>query len=567
MGVHRLAAGPSGVVPTAVADRYLARQPTLGPATVIDIRNESADRKLLAATLQGVVNRTEARIYLVGARGPSEDQHWLDVYTSRGLINITATVDLNAALQQFKSELAGYVLATDAEPWTINTATSVAGATGGVVATPNTVGVLQAEGLTQIADHRGTWTDAATAYAAIADQYRGSLAYQGVAIQQADRHQPRDLYVQQGILTLYTRPSQADFDRVYRIIETFPAARPVYGYVADDGVEEVQAVARLAQTGRFLVPTDTTDNLSFHIAVGGAQRELPPPVPADVAQCTADTVNVTISFSDGDNMVIPESYYPRSNYWGSSRRGELPMGWGISPSAAVLMPAIWDSYVADVGSADEIVDIMGLGYSIPSLMPDGGTSFLADGMRMRSALGLTSTWSLDGLLSNPTAPGWNGVHAATEATGSPPAGLLLNYTKWPGPAIFHTSDDTPVLASQQSSYEAGPADIAAQIEALVVSDPNERPLVSFIPATVWESSYDALADALAPLQEQGVRFLTPAEAFACLPRSAVPPTTESSTTTTGSTTPAPEQPGSGAATAAPGASPARPVATTANYVG
>ena len=87
------------------------------------------------------------------------------------------------------------------------------------------------------------------------------------------------------------------------------------------------------------------------------------------------------------------------------------MGWSLSPAASVLMPAIYDSYAASTTPDDELVDIMGLGYAIPSLMPDGA-SFIADGMRLRAALGLRTHWSLDGLLSNPDADGWNDVHAA-----------------------------------------------------------------------------------------------------------------------------------------------------------
>jgi len=72
-------------------------------------------------------------------RDPNDDQYWLDDYTSRGLITIQQAIGLDAALAQFAPELKGYVVADDAEPWTVNTATTAAAATGRVVVTPNTI--------------------------------------------------------------------------------------------------------------------------------------------------------------------------------------------------------------------------------------------------------------------------------------------------------------------------------------------------------------------------------------------------------------------------------------------
>ena len=551
----RAEAADAPTVPADLASRYLRVHPPLGPTTVVDIRGESSDRKLLASTLQGIVNRTEARIYLIGARSDGSDEHWLADYQARGLISVTATIGLDAAVHEFRDEVAGYVEATVSEPWTINTATSAAGAEGGVVATEDTAALLDGEGIAKLADHRGRWTNAVDAYRGAAAEYRAKLPFGGVAIQKADNHIPRDLFVQQGAFVVFTRPSDADFDAVYDLIETFPAQHPVYGYVSDTGDEEVEAIVSLARTGRYLVPTDTTANLSFHQAVGGDQRAKPAAgEPPAVEPCSPDAVNVVLSFSDGDNLVIPEGYYQGGDHWNSPRRGELPMGWGLSPAASVLMPAIYDTYVRGATDADEIVDIMGLGYSVPSLMPDGA-SFVADDMRLRAALGLRSHWALDALLSDPAADGWDDVTAAAAATGTPPDGMLLNYGAWPGPGFFHAPTGMPVLASRVQGYENGPDDIAAQIQALVDGSPADRSLVNFFAVTVWYSSYAALADAMAPLQDEGVRFLTPAQAFACLPDAPTPPTTTSPPSTT-----APASPTAPAATSPPAVAPAAPAA-------
>jgi hypothetical protein len=531
--------GSTGSVPSDLASRYLAARPPLGPVTVIDLAGESADRILLATTLQGSVNRTTARLYLVGARPRQEDQRWLDDYQARGLISVTATVGLDEALATFAGELGGYILADAAEPWTINTATTVAGTERGVVATPATRAAAEAAGLPELDDHRGRWTTAADAYEAIAARHRADLRLPTVALQQPDRHAPRDLYVQQGLLVAYTRPPQPDFDRVYDLLETFPSEHPVYGYVSDTGEEEVTAVARLSFDGRYLIPTDTASNLSFHLAVGDATRSLPRARgAAPVEECRAEDVNVVLALSDGDNLTIPLAYSPRPQNWASPRRGELPIGWGITPATAVLAPAVWDRYLDEASPADEIVDIMGLGYSYGSIMPNATTHQL-DGARLRAALGIRSHWSLDALLSDPAASGWGAIGDAWDGAG-PPAGVLLNYGRWPGPAWFRTEDGVPVLASRAGSYDDGPTELAELLRDLQALAPSDRPLVNFYSVTVWTTTYEELAEAMAPLQADGVRFLTPSEAFACLPVGGSAPSTTATTsvpTTSGPTSP------------------------------
>jgi hypothetical protein len=258
--------------------------------------------------------------------------------------------------------------------------------------------------------------------------------------------------------------------------------------------------------------------------------------------------------------VIPEAYYPRTDRWNSPRRGELPVGWGLSPATSVLLPAVWDLYASEATPNDELVDLMGLGYAVPSLMPDE-SRFLADSARLHQALGLHSSWTLDALLSDPTDRGWKAIDAA--AAVAAPDGILLNYDRWPGPALFHSPGGIPVLASRQGSYGDGPAELAAQIDALVATPAADRPLVTFFPATVWNGSYDALADALAPKVAAGVRIMTPAEAFACLPKVAPPTTTTTTTSSTSSTTTEAPTPAGPVA----GAHGAEPVGSSSGFVG
>lgn len=130
-------------------------------------------------------------------------------------------------------------------------------------------------------------------------------------------------------------------------------------------------------------------------------------------------------------------------------------------------------------------------------------------------LGLDTYWSLDLLLGDPASVGWSAIETANALTGWKPEGMLLNYQDL-GASPFYFAGGVPVLSSRVPSYPVTPAEIAQQIVDLRSLSDSERPLVNFFAATVWSSSFDSLAAALVPLRDDGVRFLTPRQAWRCI---------------------------------------------------
>jgi len=232
---------------SALDQRYLTTRPPVGPTWVVDIGASSDAERLMIRTLQGIVNRTSARMYLKDP-GDQGAQHWLDEYQARGLITVAGTTDAGGALDRFASEATGYVLATEAEPWSFDVAATIATVKGGIVATADLVPALTAHGLTQLDDVRGKWADATTAYEDIVATYRSQMAYPGVAVLR-EGDALWDFTTQQGILTLFTRPDQPDWARISALITASPAGHAVYGYLSDTGDEEAVAVGALSQAG------------------------------------------------------------------------------------------------------------------------------------------------------------------------------------------------------------------------------------------------------------------------------------------------------------------------------
>ncbi len=500
-----------------IEDRLLTVRPTVGPTWVVPTGGLSAGQQVLLRTLQGVVNRTQARLYLTDTSDQGASR-WLDTFQAQGLVTVAGQTDLAGAVERFAAEASGYVLADPSVSWSVQVAATVAAAEGAVVATPAEVPLLEAEGLALVEDVRGRWPDAATAYEAIVAERADELPHAGVAVMRGD-DRGLDFAVQQGMLVLFSRPSSPDWPRISALVTDRPAGTPVFGYLSDTGDEEAVAVGTLATAGLVLVPTDTTRNLSFQVAVGADRpRQTIAPIEVDeVAPCTADTLNVVVGLTDGDNVNVPLNRFSGPDQWGSPRRGSLPLGWSITPSLAVLAPAVWDAYVHEASAADELVGMIGWAYGAPSLMADA-EGFYEESFTLMDALGMHTFWSLGGGLETPGTRGWHALDAAAATTtSSTPHGVLVGYGGGSGVGrTFHSPAGRPAFTSG-SAYMDTPADLAGQVEALLALPADQRPLVSFLAATNWSNPAGQLIDVLAPFAGRGVRFLTPAEAAACTP--------------------------------------------------
>ena len=124
---------------------------------------------------------------------------------------------------------------------------------------------------------------------------------------------------------------------------------------------------------------------------------------------------------------------------------------------------------------------------------------------------VTTFWALDIPLYEESAPTWPDF--TSKASPGTPAGVLLGYIGSGKARSFRTAEGLPVLVAA-NQYDDTPERIAERIRQVVTQPPSERPPVLFISAHV---SYQGMVDELLPLEEDGVHFLLPSEAFACVP--------------------------------------------------
>lgn len=498
------------------ADRtFLSKRASLGRAWIVDMEDFSSAEKLFMRTLQGMVNRDEARLYLIntGYRyyGISE-KFWIEEYERQGWVDTAGYLSIDEAITKFGEELDGYVTATEAEFWSIHAAAVEGILKNGVVAPDDVAAKLQGMGWVELDDMRGRWSDAVSAFNEMVDKHRDDLAYPGIALLRPTEDL-WDFVIQQQIMPMFSRPKHDTWEGVAKIMDSYPGKQILYGYVSDDTVEEEIAVERASSTGKYLVPTSTVSNLSFHSAV----RRNKPVKPVKkkkkrLPKLDPSKVNVAIAITDGDNMQIPIMQYPIPEFWGTGDRGAMPLGWSMGVSLSSLAPGIWDFYRSTARPNDEIVSIMGIAYVHASTLPEPAEYYKATFASMKD-MGLTTLWSLDSSLTITDEPLWESFESAPFRKAL--KGVLVGY----GPSIdkaFKRDTGTPVMITQ-NGYEEDAYRLKERIEDIMALDPSERSPVNFLMATNWSTGAGDLYKVLKPLEEKGVRFLTPAEALELMP--------------------------------------------------
>jgi hypothetical protein len=204
-----------------VERRLLSVRPEVGPTWLVDPAGLDLGQRHLLASLQGLVNRESARLFVLHR---DSDRRWIAEYERQGLVQVEGTTDLAGALDRFGVEADGFVLASVDEPWSLNAAATLAAAQDALVVTESGRGLLESRGLPLIEDVRGVWADDATAAEAVLDRVGDDLPYQGTAILR-----PTDLLYdfayQQGMAVHFGRPGRTGWDRTLALIRRFPGGR------------------------------------------------------------------------------------------------------------------------------------------------------------------------------------------------------------------------------------------------------------------------------------------------------------------------------------------------------
>ena len=357
--------------PRPFADIFPRSSPPATELLLCDLQKERPDMRLLIYSLQGLVNRTQPRLYCLSS---PLDSQWLKHMQDRGWVKGTESVSQPQSLiERFRDSLKGVVI-TDADlPATKNIATMIASLEDGVVASPRLAKQLSLPVLT---DLRGRWKTSTEAYQWAFDNLWAKLNHHVIACLWPEHLALRDYLVENKVF-IFWMSGPLDGARKYaspdgearlmeQLLAKMPANIPVMGYPwagKDVGIGEGPGVTLFAEFGKYLVGSIDCSNLSVHsgIVVPDLRQAPAPPPPA----LQPDKVYLSFVISDGDNLpVLTISNFPQ--LWADKTRGQFPIGWTLSPSASLLLPDVVDYYYRSATPNDYFLGaVSGVGYTYP----------------------------------------------------------------------------------------------------------------------------------------------------------------------------------------------------------
>ncbi len=488
--VHAEAAPPKSPYPKGMRPTELF---------VVDRAGLTDDEAIMIATLQGLLarpghGRTEgSAIYFDLANGY---QLWLADLTERYDLPATPADGPWRLVDRFADRVAGYVLYRSGGP-TINVATTVAGAVGGIAVAEADEQSAIDHGLGRLADVRDR--DDAWAWRT----YRSKLRSDLVVEQKADpevgmfTHQLRDYATMAGAFTFYN--GNSDFRR--SVVQDLDPDAAVLGWGdAREGEDAFVGVSSAA--GVASIPADWAANLACLSGISKPRLRQRAPIRPRSPGRTKHQVAFVVT--DGDNVQWLLNDLPTSpNWFAGPRRGTFDLGWGVPPSAIDLAPSVLDWYYRNASDGPHqdrfVVGPSGGGYLYPSRYPRDElrvhTSRLARAME-RADLGVVQILDFESF-DDPEL--WSAYLRHDQITGL----IYLEYSRYDGlRGRVRWVEDKPVVSARTMLWDglSSPDQVIETLNA-AATDPTSADGYSVVVMHCWSMTLDDLGhvvDNLAP---------------------------------------------------------------------
>jgi MYXO-CTERM domain-containing protein len=261
--------------------------------------------------------------------------------------------------------VSGIVVYDDAQPDTINLATTLASSKNALVAAPSLVDKLtQAPYRIPIAlDLRGQFTDKLSVYKSLYANYWPSLDHRLIiGLDPGIGAAVREYATALGVAAVWLDPQSAtEGPLLDQFLSTMSPGGRWMGWWPSEG----PGVTEASKYGVATNASDFSTNLTVHSGTSRTIHVKPiPPKPA-----LANKLYVAFILSDGDNLQFVEHLLRK--LWNDPGRGKVPMGWTLSPAMVDAMPGALD-YLWTSSTEDDCLlsGPSGYGYTYPNSWPD-----------------------------------------------------------------------------------------------------------------------------------------------------------------------------------------------------
>jgi hypothetical protein len=399
----------------------------------VDISSATADEQYLYVTLEGIVNRTQPRIYTRDAAQDHEDVDGGPFWLGMTNIPVNHVADPMTLVAKYKSEVAGIVIYDPALIDTVNLATTIAGLQGGIVASPTLATTLTAApyDFPILADLRtNAFTSADAVYQYELTHYQGLATDRMIIGLDPTKTDPlRDYAIATRALVVWLDPTNAtDLGILNQYLAGLQPNAPYMGW----WTSEPTGVGAASKYGVPTYAADWSRNLTVFSGIPAVVQAPARPAPPALE----NKAYVAIFMSDGDNMQEDQHLIPLK--WADPSRGKVPISWTVQPGMIDVAPMMLQYFYGSATPNDVLVSgPSGLGYTYPQDWPvtlfSQYASRSADYLT-RAGLDVITVWNNGVLLSastsqaNDYAANMPHVLGVTDQLGGGGAPILMNST-------------------------------------------------------------------------------------------------------------------------------------------
>ncbi|MFH1741260.1 MAG: GxGYxYP domain-containing protein [bacterium] len=344
-----------------------------------DIREYDLDERMTFLTLQGLMNRTQPRLYLISK---PTCQDWLAYYWERFGVTSDRVASPYALLDIFRDEISGYRIYDDRNLHTFNLAATMAGLDGALPVHPQHERKLKRAGLKRVDDLRGKFKDRYDAYHWSIENLLPQCSQRVVANFCMDRPDWPSASLEAIDFSVRLGACQVDCSSSRNHPRDVAILRSLYEKLEKPGCvigwhcardHEHEAVSLAATYGLFAICFLRSPNYSIHPSIGpGWNSQFSLPFPKErMAQAKKVDPKVYLAnlLTDGDAAWAMTNRY--NGKWENPERGQFPVSWSIMPSAYHLGPGLLQ-YFHETRSENDcmICGPAGVGYTYPHLHPN-----------------------------------------------------------------------------------------------------------------------------------------------------------------------------------------------------
>ncbi|MFC5529927.1 hypothetical protein [Cohnella yongneupensis] len=436
-----------------------------------------ADEVAMFESLRGVVNHTEPRIYDQDKSGT----YWLDALG----LSYTRIKNNWQLMDKYLSEVNGIVVYDPEVPDTYNLATTIAGLKNAIVAAPSLLEQLTSSpyNLPILEDLRGKFKSKLDVYNYLYDSYWPKTTHRvlvGLTPDLKTNLREYAMGIQASVVWL--NPAVPEEEAILnKFMADMPYGTGLYlGWWPDEGT----GVTKTSEFGLATVAADFSSNLSV---LSGTSRKITPPK-TPVKPRLENKVYVTYIVSDGDNLQYVEGSLPR--FWETPNRGEIPIGWTVSPLMVDAMPGVLDYLNRTATDNDALISgPSGMGYTYPNMWTDqkGLDLFFSrtNDYMSRSGMRVLTVWNTVVGTTNPNVGKSIAEHAPS----------LLGFTSQGNTGVITVYKDSMPGQELQKGYGSSESDLTTYVESAMKKWDHKSPLFIGIQAQPWSVSYQNFVNA------------------------------------------------------------------------